>query len=185
MAFDFREPEGQITRWIKEDCKNMTSKSSTAREPLTEMQMRSLETLFLQLRDAWSSGLGSRHNRRSAIRPILEEIQKIDHLGKKSLGKALQQNDIGLFGTPYTLRMVFYIVSGVTMEFLSLATNSPESRIQVLQRLMTAQVEGHFGVIETLSKTRANSIGIDFAPTSKMNCRECHARAKKGPKSKN
>ncbi|GBM86161.1 hypothetical protein AVEN_48175-1 [Araneus ventricosus] len=54
---------------------------------------------------------------------------KIDHLGKKSLRKALQQNDIGLFGTPYTLRMVFYIVSGrVTMEFLSLAANSPEKQ---------------------------------------------------------
>ncbi|GBM15597.1 hypothetical protein AVEN_95237-1 [Araneus ventricosus] len=39
--WQFKEPEGQIARWIK-DCKNMTSKSSIM-GTLTEMQMRSLE----------------------------------------------------------------------------------------------------------------------------------------------
>ncbi|GBO33786.1 hypothetical protein AVEN_262043-1 [Araneus ventricosus] len=50
-----------------------------------------------------------------------EEVQgvkgnwRINHLGKKSLHKVLQQNDAGLFVTPYILRTVFYTVGGRVM----------------------------------------------------------------------
>ncbi|GBM39546.1 hypothetical protein AVEN_52905-1 [Araneus ventricosus] len=56
-----------------------------------------------------------------ANRPMLEKKLNSEdrHLGKKSLKRALQQNDTGLFGTLYILRMVFCIVNGrVMMEAL-------------------------------------------------------------------
>ncbi|GBM40105.1 hypothetical protein AVEN_98273-1 [Araneus ventricosus] len=55
------------------------------------------------------------------IRPILEKkLNSEDRPSWQEIARrVLQQNDIGLFGTPYTLRMMFYIVSGrVTMEAL-------------------------------------------------------------------
>ncbi|GBM64249.1 hypothetical protein AVEN_167274-1 [Araneus ventricosus] len=52
-----------------------------------------------------------------AIKPILEKkLNSTDRpFGKKSLRRVLQQNDTGLFGTPYILRKVFFTTSGKVM----------------------------------------------------------------------
>ncbi|GBN76875.1 hypothetical protein AVEN_132880-1 [Araneus ventricosus] len=49
-----------------------------------------------------------------AIKPILEKkLNSVDRpSSQKSLRRVLQRNDTGLFGTPYILRTVFYIVGG-------------------------------------------------------------------------
>ncbi|GBL97483.1 hypothetical protein AVEN_162945-1 [Araneus ventricosus] len=78
----------------------------------------SVEALTMTTEDRWSlSKIQKPHLEDLDIRPILEKKLKwrIDHLGKKSLARVPQPNDVGLFGTPYILKMVFYIASGTVM----------------------------------------------------------------------
>ncbi|GBL67472.1 Retrovirus-related Pol polyprotein from transposon 297 [Araneus ventricosus] len=141
---NFREPEGQISRWIQRlqeydfeiqhrkgtshgnadalsqrPCKESYKHCTNAEKKFgmeTDISVKVLTT-----EDAWSSSEVQKAQLEDpAIRPILEKkLNSEDRPSWQEIDNRLQQNDIGLFGTPYTLRMVFYIVSGrVTMEAL-------------------------------------------------------------------
>ncbi|GBM49180.1 Transposon Ty3-G Gag-Pol polyprotein [Araneus ventricosus] len=138
---NFREPEGQIARWIqrlreydfkiqhskvsshgnagdlyrrpcKESCKHCTNVEKTFGME-TDISVKVLTT-----EDPWSSSEVQKARLEDpAIRPILEKkLNSEDRPSWHEISpESPAKNDIGLFGTPYTLRMVFYIVSGKVM----------------------------------------------------------------------
>ncbi|GBN73846.1 hypothetical protein AVEN_110903-1 [Araneus ventricosus] len=75
----------------------------------------SVKALTMTAEDIWSlSQIQKVQLEDPDIRPILKrKLNSVDRPScKKSLGRALQPNDTGLFGTPYILKMVFYVASG-------------------------------------------------------------------------
>ncbi|GBN26996.1 Retrovirus-related Pol polyprotein from transposon 297 [Araneus ventricosus] len=141
--FYFREPEGQIARWIqtlqeydfeiqhrkrtshgnadalsRRPCKESYKHSTNAQKKFgmeTDISMRVLTT-----EDAWSSSeIQKAQIEDPAIWPILEK--KLNSEDPPSWQEIAPESPATkrywALGTPYTLRMVFYIVSGrVTME---------------------------------------------------------------------
>ncbi|GBL74066.1 Retrovirus-related Pol polyprotein from transposon 297 [Araneus ventricosus] len=144
---NFKEPEGEITRLIQrfQECgfeiqhrKGTSDRNADAlsRRPCkesckhctnAEKKFRIETDIFVKILttdDLWSSSKFQKAELEDpAIRPILkkklnsEDRPSCQEIAPKSV---MQQNDIGLFGIPCTLRMVFYIVSGrVMMEALA------------------------------------------------------------------
>ncbi|GBM78409.1 hypothetical protein AVEN_158378-1 [Araneus ventricosus] len=143
---NFREPEGQIARWIqrlqeydfeiqhrkgtshgnadtlsrrpcKESCKHCTNAEKKFGVE-TDISVK-----VLTVEDAWSSSEVQKAQLEDpAIRPILEKkLNSEDRPSWQKIAPEIPATNIGLFGTPYTLKMVFYIVSGrVAMEDLVL-----------------------------------------------------------------
>ncbi|GBM00489.1 Transposon Ty3-G Gag-Pol polyprotein, partial [Araneus ventricosus] len=209
---NFREPEGQIARWIqrlqeydfeiqhrkgtshgnadalsrrpcKESCKHCTNAEKKFGME-TDISVKVLTT-----EDAWSSSEVQKARLEDpAIRPILE--RKLNSEDRPSWQEIAPES-------PATKRYwalwdSLHLKDGVLYRKWESDDESscrwqlilPKSRIQeVLRETHDSASGGHFGVMKTLSKTRERFYWDRLRADVEKWCRECHAcGARKGPK---
>ncbi|GBN76428.1 Transposon Ty3-G Gag-Pol polyprotein [Araneus ventricosus] len=211
---NFREPEGQIARWIqrlqeydfeiqhrkgtshgnadalsrrpcKENCKHCTNAEKKFGME-TDISVKVLTT-----EDAWSSSEVQKAQLEDpAIRPILE--RKLNSEDRPSWQEIVPES-------PATKRYwalwdSLHLKDGVLYRKWESDDGSscrwqlilPKSRIQeVLRETHDSASGGHFGVMKTLSKTRERFYWDRLRADVEKWCRECHAcGARKGPKTR-
>ncbi|GBM98025.1 Retrovirus-related Pol polyprotein from transposon 412 [Araneus ventricosus] len=211
---NFREPEGQIARWIqrlqeydfeiqhrkgtshgnadalsrrpcKESCKHCTNAEKKFGME-TDISVKVLTT-----EDAWSSSEVQKAQLEDpAIRPILE--RKLNSEDRPSWQEIAPES-------PATKRYwalwdSLHLKDGVLYRKWESHDGSscrwqlilPKSRIQeVLRETHDSASGGHFGVMKTLSKTRERFYWDRLRADVEKWCRECHAcGARKGPKTR-
>ncbi|GBM95150.1 Transposon Ty3-G Gag-Pol polyprotein, partial [Araneus ventricosus] len=211
---NFREPEGQIARWIqrlqeydfeiqhrkgtshgnadalsrrpcKESCKHCTNAEKKFGME-TDISVKALTT-----EDAWSSSEVQKAQLEDpAIRPILE--RKLNSEDRPSWQEIVPES-------PATKRFwalwdSLHLKDGVLYRKWESDDGSssrwqlilPKSRIQeVLRETHDSASGGHFGVMKTLSKTRERFYWDRLRVDVEKWCRECHAcGARKGPKTR-
>ncbi|GBN05495.1 Retrovirus-related Pol polyprotein from transposon 297 [Araneus ventricosus] len=211
---NFREPEGQIARWIqrlqeydfeiqhrkgtshgnadalfRRSCKESCKHCKNAEKKFgmeTDISVKVLTT-----EDAWSSSeVQKAHLEDPAIRPILEK--KLNSEDRPSWQEIAPESPATK--RYWALRDSLHLKDCVLYRKWESDDGSscrwqlilPKSRIQeVLRETHDSASGGHFGVMKTLSKTRERFYWDRLRADVEKWCRECHAcGARKGPKTR-
>ncbi|GBO31696.1 Transposon Ty3-G Gag-Pol polyprotein, partial [Araneus ventricosus] len=177
---NFREPEGQIARWIQrlqEYDFEIQHRKGTSHGNADALSRKS----FLTTEDAWSSNEVQKAQLEDpAIRPILEK--KLNSEDRPSWQEIAPES-------PATKRYWalwdnLHLKDGVLYRKWESDDGSscrwqlilPKSRIQeVLRETHDSASGGHFGVMKTLSKTRERFYWDRLRADVEKWCRECHA----------
>ncbi|GBN46994.1 Transposon Ty3-G Gag-Pol polyprotein [Araneus ventricosus] len=211
---NFREPEGQIARWIqrlqeydfeiqhrkgtshgnadtlsRRPCKDSCKHCTNAKKKFGMETDISLKVLTTE--DAWSSSEVQKAQLEDpAIRPILEK--KLNSEDRPSWEEIAPE--IPATKRYWALWDSLHLKDGVLYRKWESDDGSscrwqlilPKSRIQeVLRETHDSASGGHFGVMKTLSKTRERFYWDRLRADVEKWCRECHAcGARKGPKTR-